>query len=34
MIEFSEDRTIEKLHAQAVLPDLGRLYPHLVAPRS
>jgi hypothetical protein len=33
-VEFSEDRTIEKLQAQAVLRQLARLYPHLVAPRS
>jgi hypothetical protein len=31
-VEFAEDRTVEKLQAQAVLQRLGRLYPHLVAP--
>jgi len=31
-VEFSEDRTIEKLQAQAVLQGLARLYPHLVPP--
>jgi hypothetical protein len=32
-VEFSEDRTIEKLQAQAVLQQLARLYPHLVVPQ-
>ena len=31
-VEFSEDRTVDKLQAQAVLQSLGRLYPQLVAP--
>jgi hypothetical protein len=30
-LEFAEDRTLEKLQAQAALQRLGRLYPHLVA---
>jgi hypothetical protein len=30
-VEFAEDRTVEKLQAQAVLKRLSRLYPHLVA---
>ncbi len=29
-VEFAEDRTIEKLQAQAVLRRLARFYPHLV----
>jgi hypothetical protein len=32
-VEFSEDRTVEKLQAQAALKCLARLYPHLVAPQ-
>jgi hypothetical protein len=31
VVELSEDRTIEKLQAQAALQRLERLYPHLVA---
>jgi hypothetical protein len=31
-VEFAEDRTVEKLQAQAVLQRLARLFPHLVAP--
>ncbi len=30
-VEFSEDRTVEKLQAQSVLQRLARLYPHLVS---
>jgi hypothetical protein len=33
-VEFSEDRTVEKLQAQAALQRLARLYPHLVSPQS
>jgi hypothetical protein len=29
-VEFAEDRTVEKVQAQAVLQRLARLYPHLV----
>jgi hypothetical protein len=32
-VEFSEDRTVEKLQAQAALQRLARLYPHLVGPQ-
>src|SRR5262249_18437300 len=31
-VEFSEDRTVEKFQAQAVLQSLARLSPPLVAP--
>lgn len=30
-VEFSEDRTVEKLQAQAVLKRLAILFPHLVS---
>ncbi len=31
-VEFAEERTIEKLQAQAVLKRLATLYPHLISP--
>jgi hypothetical protein len=33
-IDFAEDRTLEKLHAQAVLKRLSTLFPHLVSSQS